>query len=61
MDDVRTNVDAKGDGADFHLPLFITAGSIAEKLNWAHSLQRLFRQHVQTHPIPGWTIADGDV
>ena len=43
------------------LPSFITGASLAEKLDWAPSLQRLFRQQVQSQPVPGWTPSDVDL
>jgi hypothetical protein len=61
MGDLITNTNVRDGAVDADLPPFITASGIAEKLNWAPSLQRLFRQHVQSHSVPGWTIADGDL
>jgi hypothetical protein len=61
MDDASTTAKSMSDVAHGHMPPFITAAGIAEKLNWAPSLQRLFRQHVQSHPVSGWFAADEDL
>lgn len=43
------------------MPPFITARSIAERLSWVPSLQRQFRQQVQSNPIAGWSLNNDDL
>ena len=61
MDDVSTIAHSGRVARTARLPSFITGESLAERLDWVPSLQRLFRQQVQSHPVPGWTLADGDL
>ena len=43
------------------LPPFVTAPNVADKLGWAPSLQRHFREHVKSNPIPGFVLAEGEI
>src|SRR5665213_491009 len=61
MSEIGTVTEGHGSCSTPCLPSFITASSIANKLGWVPSLQRLFRQHVQSHPVQGWTMPTGDI
>lgn len=61
MDERSTTSLFKACPSDAVVPPFINPESIEEKLNWVPSLQRLFRQHVQLHPVPNWTFYDGNL
>jgi len=59
MSKIDTPTYGQAGGSALCLPPFITAGSIAKKLGWVPSLQRHFREYVQSHPVQGWTMPDG--
>jgi hypothetical protein len=61
MDDVTVIASSERVARNARLPSFITAASLAEKLDWVPSLQRLFRQQVQSHPVPGWKLVERDL